>query len=197
MQPGPHVSWDRRKRQPGGQTKHWHWLCHFLAVWPVQTPPISWPQFPHLYKSGARADDLLGYFQLSSMKPCMLPLVKVMFFPEEIWGGEGSAGHFVSLMPVSSLQLCSRTSGNSGLGCLSRKGVACLYSERNLKSVQWKKTGEGGEGSSGPGLGSRCWKQRQTLEYRAENSGSGQVSRTERPGKGQHQLIVIGVEPSS
>lgn len=72
------------------------------------------------------------------------------------WPLCASYDYYVSLMPVASLQLCSRISGNSGLGYLSGKGVACLHSERNWKSVQWKRTGESGEGSSGPGLVSRC-----------------------------------------
>lgn len=125
MQPGPHVSWDRRKGQPCGQTKHWHWhwLCHFLAMWPVQALPIPWPQFPHLYKSGARADDLLGHFQLGSMKPCMLPLVRVVFFPEEIWGGKGSAGHFVCPVTVM-LVSCLWAPYSSAPGSLGTLGWA-------------------------------------------------------------------------
>lgn len=53
---------------------------------------------------------------------------------------------------MGSLELFSQVSGNSGLGCFSRKGTACLHSERNLKSVQWKRIDGGGEGSSGTGL---------------------------------------------
>lgn len=61
-------------------------------------------------------------------------------------------------VPMGSLQLCPWISGNSGLGRLSRKGTAHLHSERNVKSVQWKRIGEGGEGSSeaGVGPGGRC-----------------------------------------
>lgn len=123
---------------------------------------------------------------LGSTKPCTwLPLVRLVLFPEELWGGEAlswplcvSCDCCVGLVPVGSLQLCSWISGNSGLGCLSGKGTACLHSERKLKHVQWKRTGRGSEGNSQPGPSSRCRGQEQHWGM-GQNLSSGQVSRTE------------------
>lgn len=128
---------------------------------------------------------------LGSTKPCTwLPLVRLVLFPEEL-GGEAlswplcvSCDCCVGLVPVGSLQLCSWISGNSGLGCLSRKGTACLHSERKLKHVQWKRTGRGSEGNSRPGPSSRCRGQEQALGDGAElelrpgkqDRGSGRAS---------------------
>lgn len=73
-----------------------------------------------------------------SRKPCTrLPLVRLVLFPEEIWGGEPSTGHFVR--PVTSVSLVPAAVNldlwEPGLGCLSQNGTACLHSERTLKGV--------------------------------------------------------------
>lgn len=41
------------------------------------------------------------------MKPRLwLPLVGLMFFPEEVWGGEFSAGHFVPMTALCQPHTC-------------------------------------------------------------------------------------------
>ena len=91
------------------------------------------------------------------MKACRwLPLVRLKFFPEEVWGLELC----VSLVPVDPLQLCALISGNPGLGCLSGKSTAWLCREGNLMVSSEREQVGVAMGAQGPelvgGRRSRC-----------------------------------------
>lgn len=68
------------------------------------------------------------------MEPCMLPLVRVVFFPEEIWGGEGSAGHFVRPMTIMSVS-CLWPPYSSAPGSLGTLGWAIFLGRGRPVSI--------------------------------------------------------------
>lgn len=155
------MSCARRKGQPGRRTRHW--LSHFLALWPGQAPLVSWPQFPCTKQMPeqviAWVTSNSGFRERLHVASCQASAFPRRDLGKGVlsWPLRVSRDCGVRLVPMGSLQLCPWISGNSALGRLSRKGMAHLHSERNVKSVQWKRIGGSGEGSSGAGVGPGGW----------------------------------------